>query len=100
MAGIRPDHVVLGDSGLGGTVEVTEMMGSSLHLHTDCQGDDIVIIASTVGLDSGLVNGTTRTVNFNFPADLLQLFDKDTGNNLVWYDEASARANHPVCARY
>ena len=100
VAGIRPDHVVLGGNGLTGTVEVTEMMGSSMHLHTDCQGDDIVMIVSTVGLDQGLVDGTTKTVNFNFPADLLQLFDKETGNNLVWYDEASAKANHPVCAKY
>ena len=100
MAGIRPDHVVLGGDGLSGTVEVTEMMGSSLHLHTDCKGDDIVMIVSTVGLDQGLVDGTTKTVNFSFPADLLQLFDKATGNNLVWYDEASAKANHPVCAKY
>ena len=100
VAGIRPDHVVLGGDGLSGAVEVTEMMGSSLHLHTDCQGDDIVIIVSTVGLDQGLVNGTTKTVNFNFPADLLQLFDKETGNNLVWYDEVSAKENRPVCAKY
>ena len=100
VAGIRPDHVVLGGDGLSGTVEVTEMMGSSLHLHTDCQGDDIVIIVSTVGLDPGLVNGTARTVDFNFPADLLQLFDKETGNNLVWYDEASAKENRPVCAKF
>ena len=100
VAGIRPDHVVLGEGGLTGTVEVTELMGSSVHLHTDCQGDDIVMIVSTVGLDQGLVDGTTKTVNFNFPADLLQLFDKETGNNLVWYDEESAKANHPVCAKY
>ncbi len=100
VAGIRPDHVVLGEGGLTGTVEVTEMMGSSLHLHTDCQGDDIVMIVSTVGLDQGLINGTTKTVSFNFPAELLQIFDKETGNNLVWYDEASAKANHPVCAKY
>ena len=100
VAGIRPDHVVLGEGGLTGTVEVTEMMGSSLHLHTDCQGDDIVMIVSTVGLDQGLINGTTKAVSFNFPAELLQIFDKETGNNLVWYDEASAKANHPVCAKY
>ena len=99
VAGIRPDHVVLGGDGLTGTVDVTEMMGSSLHLHTNCQGDDIVMIVSTVGLDAGLLNGTTKTVQFSFPADLLQIFDKATGNNLVWYDEASAKANAPHCAR-
>ena len=100
VAGIRPDHVVLGNNGLTGKIEVTEMMGSSLHLHTDCQGDEVVMIVSTVGLDQGLMNGTAKTVNFSFPADLLQLFDKATGNNLVWYDEVSAKANAPVCAKY
>ena len=100
VAGIRPDHVVLGEGGLTGKVEVTEMMGSSLHLHTNCQGDEIVMIVSTVGLDQGLINGTTTSVNFSFPADLLQLFDKESGNNLVWYDEVSAKANAPVCAKF
>ncbi len=100
VAGIRPDHVVLDEGGLKGKVEVTEMMGASLHLHADCQGDDIVIIVSTVGLDQGLMNGTTKEVGFGFPADLLQLFDKETGNNLIWYDEASDKAHAPVCAKW
>lgn len=100
VAGIRPDHVILGEGGLSATVEVTEMMGSSLHLHTNCQGDEVVMIISTVGVDQGLVNGTTKTVHFTFPSDLLQLFDKATGNNLVWYDEVSAAANAPVCKKF
>ncbi len=100
VAGIRPDHVVLDENGLKGKVEVTEMMGASLHLHADCQGDDIVMIISTVGLDQGLMNGTTKEVGFGFPADLLQLFDKETGNNLIWYDEASDKAHAPVCAKW
>ena len=100
VAGIRPDHVVLGENGLTGRIEVTEMMGSSLHIHTDCQGDEVVVIASTVGMDPALLNGTAKTLNFSFPADLLQLFDKATGNNLVWFDDASARANAPVAAKF
>ncbi len=100
VAGIRPDHVVLDAGGLSGTVEVSEMMGSSLHLHANCQGDEVVLIVSTVGLDHALMSGEKKTISFSFPADLLQLFDKETGNNLVWYDEASAKANAPVCAKY
>ncbi len=58
------------------------------------------MIVSTVGLDQGLMNGTTKEVGFGFPAELLQLFDKETGNNLIWYDEASDKAHAPVCAKW
>ena len=100
VAGIRPEHITMGPGGLSATVEVSEMMGSSLHLHTDCNGDEVVIVVSTVNIDPGLMNGTTKTVHFTFPADLLQLFDKETGNNLVWFDKESAAKNAPVCAKF
>ncbi|MCD7881665.1 MAG: TOBE domain-containing protein [Clostridiales bacterium] len=100
VAGIRPEHVTLGEGGLSASAEVCEMMGSSLHLHTDCNGDEVVLVVSTVGLDQGLIDGSTKTVHFTFPADLLQLFDKQTGNNLVWFDPESAAANAPVCKKY
>ncbi|MBQ9165463.1 MAG: ABC transporter ATP-binding protein, partial [Oscillospiraceae bacterium] len=100
VAGIRPEHVTMGEGGLTATVEVSEMMGSSLHLHTDCKGDEVVLVVPTVGLDQGLIDGTTTEIGFTFPATLLQLFDKKTGNNLVWYDEESAAADAPVCKKF
>ena len=31
---------------------------------------------------------------------LIQLFDKQTGNNLIWFDEESSAADAPVCKQY
>ena len=100
VAGIRPEHITMGPGGLTANVDVCEMMGSSLHLHTDCAGDEVVLVVSTVDVDQGLMDGTTKTVDFTFPANLLQLFDKETGNNLVWFDKESAAKNAPVCSKF
>jgi hypothetical protein len=40
------------------------------------------------------------TVKFTTEPDLIQLFDKATSNNLIWYDEASVAAHEPVCKSY
>ena len=43
--------------------------------------------------------GDITDQSFNQPR-LIQLFDKATGNNLVWYDKQSADACAPVCKAY
>lgn len=40
------------------------------------------------------------TVNFTTQPKLIQLFDKASGNNLIWYDKDSAASNAPVCKSY
>ena len=47
---------------------------------------------------SGLSVGST--VKFNAPPIMMQLFDKATSNNLLWFDKASFDANAPVCKVY
>ena len=43
VAGIRPVHIQLG-RGITAKVDVSEMMGSELHLHLDADGTDVVVI--------------------------------------------------------
>ena len=40
------------------------------------------------------------TVQFTTAPDLIQLFDKATSNNLIWYDEVSVSKHEPVCKEY
>ena len=40
------------------------------------------------------------TVKFTTNPKLIQLFDKETSRNLIWYDAASAEADAPECAKY
>ena len=82
IVGARPVHVTLGDAGIDATVDVSEMMGSELHLHMSAGGQDIVAVVPTTELEGKTVTNGSK-VKFTFPAKLLHLFDKDTEENLL-----------------
>ena len=74
------------------------MMGTEVHLHTNCQGDSVVMVIPTVDLAADISNGAT--VRFTTQPRLMQLFDRESGNNLIWYDAQSAKENAPVSKSY
>lgn len=92
--GIRPEHVSFcEDAGahcLTGTVDVSEMMGSEIHLHVTAGGRDVVLRVPTTELSSehkgGIAYGTQ--VHFTFRSDLIHLFDPETEQNLLPLEEA------------
>ena len=98
VAGIRPQHMTIGKGELEGIIEVSEMLGSEVNLHANCNGDDVVMVIPTVDLEVNVDMGSK--VNFTTNPSLIQMFDKATGNNLMWYDEESAAAHEPVCKSY
>ena len=98
VAGIRPQHVTVGEGELEATIEVSEMLGSEYNLHARSGADEVVMVIPTVGLDVDVSMGSK--VRFTTDPELIQLFDKETGNNLVWYDKESAENNAPVCKEY
>lgn len=83
--GVRPEHMMLcGDEStqhISGTVDVSEMMGSSIHLHTTVQGKDVVLVVATVDLPDKHKFGFTYgdSVNISFTGNVMHVFDKDTG---------------------
>ena len=79
-------------------VEVSEMLGSEYNLHTRSGDDEVVMVIPTVDLTTDVSMGST--IRFTAKPDLIQLFDEETGNNLIWYDETSASADAPVCRNY
>lgn len=98
IAGIRPSHISVGQGDLTAKVVVNEMMGSEVHLHADCQGNEVVMVIPTVNLSTDVSMG--QTIHFSTTPELIQLFDKKTQNNLIWYDKASADGCQPVCKSY
>ncbi len=98
VAGIRPQHVSVGSGELTATVEVSEMLGSEVNLHARCGNDEVVMVIPTVDLDVDVSMGAS--INFTTQPKLIQLFDKESGNNLIWYDKTSADNNAPVCKNY
>ncbi len=98
VAGIRPQHISVGSGELEATIEVNEMLGSEVNLHARSDKDEVVMVIPTVDLKTDVSMGAE--VKFTTQPKLIQLFDKATGNNLVWYDKQSADACAPVCKAY
>ena len=82
--GIRPEHITLEDTGVAGTIEVHELMGSSVHLHVDAVGRDVIIVVSTMNMTgaevAALKSGTQ--VKFTYGGNNCHVFNKETGINL------------------
>ena len=80
--GVRPEHLTLVDKGVPATVDVSEMMGSSIHLHVTAEGRDVIIIVPTEGAVSHFAMGSV--VNFTFSGNVAHVFSKETSKNLEW----------------
>ena len=81
--GVRPDHTAITETGIEAKVDVSEMMGSSVHLHvTTADGRDVVIIVPTVDMKGSFAMGDT--VHFSFGGNVAHVFSKETDKNLEW----------------
>ena len=84
--GIRPEHIRLASDNephVTGTVEVSEMMGSSVHVHLNVCGQDTIIIIPTIDLDKSGKSGRNigDKVDLTFDGNVIHVFGED-GNNL------------------
>ena len=83
VLGVRPEHITL-EAGIAGKVDVSELMGSSVHLHVTSMGRDVVMVVSTMNMTGAEVAALTggADVQFNFPGHVCHVFNKETGINL------------------
>ncbi len=83
VLGVRPEHISL-EQGIAGKVDVSELMGSTVHLHVNSMGRDVVMVVSTMNMTgaevAALANG--NSVSYNFPGHVCHVFSKETGLNL------------------
>ena len=87
--GIRPDHITLAPDGAPGgipcTVDVTELMGSTIHMHVNISGKDAIVILPTIDLSTeqktNIGYGTKLEVTFG--GNVVHLFSKETEKNLL-----------------
>nr|WP_325257463.1 sn-glycerol-3-phosphate ABC transporter ATP-binding protein UgpC [uncultured Oscillibacter sp.] len=80
--GVRPSHITLGDgpNTLTATVDVSEMMGSEVHLHANAEGRDVVVIVPTLDLSS-VSFAPGSPIHLTFDGGVCHLFDS-AGKNL------------------
>ena len=82
VVGVRPVHIHLTETGIPAEVDVSELMGSELHLHVNSNGKDIVIVVPTTDIDLNAVHGSHKKVAYSFRPELMHFFDKETEKNL------------------
>ena len=82
--GIRPEHMELTDDGIDAVVDVSELMGSSIHLHVTAMGRDVVLVISTMNMTPADIAALSigAKVKFGFVGHICHVFNKETGINL------------------
>ena len=83
--GVRPEHISLTEGdGIESKIDVSEMMGSSVHLHVSACGKDVVMVISTMNMTGAEVNALCAgvPVKFSFGGNVCHVFGKETGVNL------------------
>ena len=79
--GVRPVHISVGDEGIEAKIDVSEMMGSELHLHMNANGTDVVAVVQTEEIDLDKISHHAD-VRFTFRPENMHLFDPETEKNL------------------
>ena len=85
--GVRPENISLteAEDGVSGAVDVSEMMGSEVHLHLNAEGKDTVIIVPTITLGENAGKFTPgSTLKFTFGGNVAHVFSKETEKNLEY----------------
>ena len=80
--GVRPEHTELSKDGVAAKVDVSEMMGSSVHLHLTAEGRDIIIIVPTVDMEN--IPRMGDELRFSFAGKVAHVFSKEDGRNLEY----------------
>ena len=83
--GVRPEHLHLAEAGeqkITGTVEVSEMMGSAVHLHVSACGTDTIMIVQTMDIGENTAFPIGSSLSFSFGGHTAHVFDRETGENL------------------
>ena len=88
VLGVRPEHIMLCEKGtesIKAAVDVSEMMGSSIHLHVNAAGKDVVLVIATVDLPEDHKFGYRygEEVYFTFNENVVHVFDKESGKALT-----------------
>ena len=67
-----------------GTVDVSEMMGSAVHLHLQACGKDTIIVIQTMDLQgNNTVNFSAgQRIAFTFGGNVVHVFDPESERNL------------------
>ena len=81
ILGVRPDHISIDSNGIKGHVEVSELMGTSYHLHLKSSDGDLIAVIPNDGNYSKYID---RDVKLSFGNNNVHIFDLENGMNLEY----------------
>ena len=84
--GIRPEHLVLSETGIPARLGVHEMMGSSVHVHLTAMDHDVIAVVSGMDDAGHFMNVIPKAGEtcLAFNGSVVHVFDPDTEENLEW----------------
>ena len=96
--GLRPEHLTLTEeeNAISATVDVSEMMGSAVHIHVNACGQDVVVVVplGEEEEDGSLPMG--KPVRLTFRGSAAHVFDVETGHNLEYPQPKEQTAEPPA----
>ena len=91
ILGIRPEHIIvdkeLRNDGLLGEITVSEMLGSTVHVHFNTVDTTAVAIVPTIDLNGRELFKMGSKISYRFPQELIHIFDKETKLNLEYLND-------------
>lgn len=79
--GIRPSNIRIANDGIAAEVDVSELMGSEMHLHLKTTDKEVVAVVQVTSNDDTFARH--KMLHFNFDTSLIHLFDPVTERNLI-----------------
>ena len=66
-------------------MDVTELMGSTIHMHVDINGKDAIVILPTIDLEADQHNSFKygAKIDLSFGGNVVHLFSKETESTLL-----------------
>lgn len=87
--GVRPDHMVISKKGITAHVDVSELMGTSYHLHLSYKDKDVIVIVPN---DGSFNKYADSDVSLSFTGNNVHVFSKENARNLEYINEEIATA--------
>ena len=72
----------IADKGVKGRVDVSELMGATVHIHLNLLGKDVIVIVPTEGKVASFPMGSELLLGFD--GSVAHIFSKDSEKNLEW----------------
>lgn len=79
ILGVRPDHMTIDTKGIKGHVEVSELMGTSYHLHLKSSDGELIAVIPNDGNYNKYID---QDINLSFGPNRIHIFDLENGMNL------------------